>query len=157
MTLLFLLWVVVQSLSHVQLFWTPKVVACQASVSSTVSWSLLKFMSTESMMLSNHLFLCCPLLLPSIFNALNWASGSFPMSWFFISGGQSTEVSASASVLPKTIQSWFPSGLTGLISLQSKGLSIAFSSTTVWKHQLYGTQPSLWSSSHICKWLLEKQ
>ena len=65
------------------------------------------------------------------------ASGSFPVSWLFTSGGQSTGVSALASVLPMNIQGWFPLGLTGLISLQSKGLSRVFSSTTIWKHQCF--------------------
>ena len=76
------------------------------------------------------------------------ASGSFPVSQFFTSGGQSIGVSASASVLPMNIQDWFPLGLTGLISLQSKGLSRVFSNTTVQKHQFFGTQFSLWSNSH---------
>ena len=84
------------------------------------------------------------------------ASGSFPMSQFFAPGGQSIGVSASASVLPMNIQDWFPLGFTGLISLQSKGLSRVFSNTTVQKHQFFGTQVSLWSNSHICTWLLEK-
>ena len=84
------------------------------------------------------------------------ASGPFPVSQLFTSGGQSVGASASAIVLPMIIQSWFPLGLTGLISLQSKGLSRFFSSTTVRKHQFFGTQPSLWSSSHIRTWLLEK-
>ena len=84
------------------------------------------------------------------------ASGSFPMSQFFASGGQSIGVSASASVLPMNIQDWFPLGLTDWISLLSKGLSRVFSSTTVPKHQFFSTQPSLWSNSHIHTWLLEK-
>ena len=84
------------------------------------------------------------------------ASGSFPMSQFFPSGGQSIGVSASPSVHPMNIQDWLPLELTGLISLQSKGLSRVFSSTTVQKHRFFGTQPSLWSKSHICTWLLEK-
>ena len=71
------------------------------------------------------------------------ASGSFPMSQFFASGGESIEVSASASVLPMNIQDWFPLGLTGWISLQSKGLSRVFSNTTVQKHQFFGAQLSL--------------
>ena len=84
------------------------------------------------------------------------ASVSFPMSQFFTSGGQSIRVSASVtSVLPMTIQDWFPLGLTGLISLQSKGFSRVFSNTTVQKHQFFGTQLSLWSNSHIHTWLLE--
>ena len=83
-------------------------------------------------------------------------SGSFPMSRLFTSGGQSIGASASASVLPRTIHGWSTLGLTGLISLQSKGLSRVFSNTTVWKHQFFGAQPSLWSSSHICICVLEK-
>ena len=81
---------------------------------------------------------------------------SFPMSQFFTSGGQVIGVSASASVLPMNIQEWFPSGLTGLISLQSKWLSRTFYNTTVQKHQLIGSQLYLWSNSHIHTWLLEK-
>ena len=83
-------------------------------------------------------------------------SGSFPINWLFTSGGQSIRVSTSASVLPVNIQGWFPLGLTGLISLLSKGLSRVFSSTTVWKHQFFGVQPFLWSNFHIPTWLLEK-
>ena len=74
------------------------------------------------------------------------ASGSFPMIWLFASGGQSS--GTSASVLPMKIQDWFPLGWTGWIFLQSKGLSRVFSSTTIQKHLFFGTQPSLWSSSH---------
>ena len=84
------------------------------------------------------------------------ASGSFPMSKFFASSDQSIGVSASASVLPMNYQDWFLSGLTGLISLQSKGLSRVFSSTPVQKHQFFSTQLSLWSNSYIHTWLLEK-
>ena len=84
------------------------------------------------------------------------AWGSFPMSWFFISGGQSIGASASASVLLMYIQCWFSLGLTDLISLQSKGLSRVFSNITVQKHQFFCTQPFLWSNSHIHTWLLEK-
>ena len=83
-------------------------------------------------------------------------SGSFPMRKFFASGGQSIGASASASALPMNIQDWFPLGLTGWTSLQSKGLSRVFSNTTVQKHQYFGAQLSLWSSSHIHTWLLEK-
>ena len=83
------------------------------------------------------------------------ASGSFPMSQFFTSGGQSIAVSASAPVLPMNIQDWFPLWLTSWISLQSKGLSRVFSNTTVQKHQFFSTQPSFWSNSHIHTWLLE--
>ena len=82
------------------------------------------------------------------------ASGSFPMSQLFTSGDQS--IGTSASVLPMNIQGWFPLGWTGLIFLLSKGLSRVFSSTTVRKHQFFGIQYSLWSSSHIHTWLLEK-
>ena len=84
------------------------------------------------------------------------ASGSFPMSQFFTSSGQSIGVSTSTLVLPMNIQNWFPSGLTGLISLQPKGLSRVFSNTTVQKHQFIDAQLSLWSNSHIHIWLLEK-
>ena len=76
------------------------------------------------------------------------ASGSFLTNQLFTSGGQSIGASAWASVLPMNIQDWFPLGLTGLISLQSKGLSRVFSNTTAQKHQLFGTQPSLWFNSH---------
>ena len=105
---------------------------------------LLKFMSSESVMLSDYLILCCPLLLPSIFPSI-----FFPMSWSFASGGQRIGASASASVLPVNIQGWFPLGLTGFISLLSKGLSRAFSSTITQKHWFFSSQLSLWSSSHI--------
>ena len=84
------------------------------------------------------------------------ASGSFPMSHLFTSGGQSIGVSASASVLPKNTQDWSSSEWTGWISLQSKGLSRVFSNTTVQNHQFLHAQLSLWSNSHICTWLLEK-
>ena len=82
------------------------------------------------------------------------ASRSFQMSQFFTSGGQSIGASALAWVLP--MQDWIPLGLTGLISLQSKGLSRVFSNTTVQKHQFFSAQISLWSNSHIHTWLLEK-
>ena len=84
------------------------------------------------------------------------ASRSFPKSQFFASGGQSIGISASVSVLPRNFQNWFPLGLTGENSLQSKGLSRVFSNTTVQKHQFFSTQLSLWSNSHIHTWLLEK-
>ena len=84
------------------------------------------------------------------------ASGSYHMSQFFLSGGPSIGASASASVLPMNIQSWFPLGFTGLISLQSKEFSRVFSNTTFQKHQFFGAQLSLWSNSHIHTWLLEK-
>ena len=84
------------------------------------------------------------------------ASGSFLMSWLFTSDGPSIGVLVLASVLLMNIQGWFPLGLTCSITLQSKGLSRVFSSVTVWKHQLCGSQPSLWANSHIHTWLLEK-
>ena len=83
-------------------------------------------------------------------------SGSLPMNCLFASGGQSIGVSASASVLPMNIEDWFPLRLTGLIFLQSKGLSRVVSNTEVWKHQLFGTQPSLCFHFYIHTWLLEK-
>ena len=95
---------------------------------------------------SDALFSFCPQTFP--------ASGTFPMSRLFASGDQNTGASASASVLPMSIQGWFPLRLTGLISLLSKGLSGAFSSITVWRHQFVGAQPSLRSSSHNCMWPL---
>ena len=135
----------VQSLSHVWLFATPWTAACQASLSITNSWSILKLMSVESVMPSNHLILCCPLLLlPSIFPRIRIFSNEsvllirWPKYWSF-----------SFNVSPFSEH-------TGLISLQSKGLSRVFSNTTVQKHQFFGTQPSLWSNSHIHTWLLEK-
>ena len=82
------------------------------------------------------------------------ASGSFPMNRLLASGGQSIGVSASASVLPMNIQGWFPLGLTGLISLQSKGLSRVLLSTTLWKHQFFSVQSSLWSNFHIYSYCL---
>ena len=84
------------------------------------------------------------------------ASGSFPMSQLFAWGGQSTGVSASASILPKNTQDWSPLGWTGWISLQSRALSRVFSNTTVQKHQFFSAQLSLYSNSHIHSWLLEK-
>ena len=93
-------------------------------------------------------FSSCPKSLP--------ASESFPVSQLFTWGGQSTGASALASFLPKNIQHWSPSEWTGWISLQSKGLSRVFCSTTVLEHQFFGAQPSLQSSSHIRTWLPEK-
>ena len=80
------------------------------------------------------------------------ALGSLPVSQLFASGSQSIGASASASLLPMNIQSWFPLGLTSLVSLQSKGLSRVFFSTIVQKHQFFGTQPSVWSNSYIHTW-----
>ena len=109
--------VVVQSLSRVWFSATPWTAASQASLSFPISWSLLKLMSIESVMSSNHLILCC---LPSP-PALNFSQHQGLFKWvftsgLFTSGGQSTGVSASTSVLPMNIQGWFSLGLTGLIS-----------------------------------------
>ena len=105
-------------------------------LSCTISGSLLKLRSSESVLLSNHLIHLAPCSsCPQSFSA----SGSFPVSWLFASGGQSTVASASASVLPVNIQSWFPFRLSGLIFLLSKGLSRVFSSTTVRRHQFFGS------------------
>ena len=143
---------VVQLLSCVWLFVTPWTTAHQASLSLTISRSLLKLMSIESVMSSKHLVLCIPF--SSCLQSFP-ASGSFPMSWLFTSGGQS--IGASASVLPMNIQDWFPLGLTGLISLLSKGLSRVFSSITVQRCHtfFFHTLPFLLSSSNISTWLLE--
>ena len=143
--------VVVQSLSHVWFFASSWTAAHQASLSFTITWSLRKPMSLESVMPSSHLILCLPLLLQSF-----PASESFPMSQLLTSGGQRIGASASASVLPMNIQGWLPLGLTDLISLLSKGLSRVFSNSTVQKHQFFDAQPFLWSISHIHTWLLEK-
>ena len=127
-------------LSRVQLFATPWISAHQASLSITNSWSLLKLMSVEPVMPSNHLIFYCPLLFPP---AILSASGSFQMSQFFPSGSQSIGVSDSTSVLPMNTQDWSPLGWTGWISLQSKGVSRVFSNTTEQKHQFFGTKLSL--------------
>ena len=122
----------VQSLTCVRLFVTPWTEACQASLSITNSRSLIKLMSIESVMPSNHLILCLPV--SSHLQSFP-ASGSFQTSQFFASGGQST------------IR--FPLEWTGWKSLQSKGLSRVFSNTTVQKHQFFSTQLYLYSNSHI--------
>ena len=127
-----------------------------------------------------HTRLPCPSPFPGVFPSscpLNWwchpaisssvtlfsfclqsfqASESFPMSQLFASAGQSIEVSALLSVFPKSIQGWFPVRFTSFISLLSKWLSRVFSTTTVWKHQLFGILPSLLSNSHAYTWLLER-
>ena len=151
-----------QSISLIQLFASPWTAARQASLSITNSWGLLKLMSIESVMPSNHLILCCPLF-PHALNLSQhqilfswvpkslWTASklkddcSFPVSRLFTSGGQSIGASPSASVLPMNIQNWFPLGWTCLISLQSKGLPRVFSNTTVQKHQFFGSQSS-WST-----------
>ena len=130
----------VQSFSHVQLFATLWNATCQGSPSITNSQSWLKLMSTELVLLSNHLILCRPLLLPP---------SIFPSIWVFsnesvlTSDGQSIGAAASASVLPMNIQDWFPLGRTGWIFLQSKGPPRVLSNTTVQKHQFFGAQFSL--------------
>ena len=144
--------VVVQLLSWVWLFATPWTAAFQTSLSFTTSQNLLKLMSIELVIPSNHLILCHPLFLL----LSTPASGYLPISWVFASGGQIIVVSASTSVLPVNTEGWFPSGLTDLISLLSKGLIRVFSSTTVQRHWFFGTLPFLLSSSHIHTWLLEK-
>ena len=143
----------VQLLSHVWLFVNPWTAAHQASLSFTVSQSLLKLMSTESVMPSNLLVLCHPfILLPSIFPSIRvFFSESvlhirWPKCWSF----------SCSIALPMNIQGRFPLGLTSLISLLSKGLSRVFFSTMVLKHQFFSSQPSLCSICHICTWLLEK-
>ena len=132
--------------SYIQLFETPWTAARQASLFITNSQSLLKLMSIKLVMPSNHFTLCHPLLLLPQSSPASW---SFPVSQFFASGGQSIGASASTSILPMNIQDWFPFGLIGLISLQSKGLSRVFSNTTVQKHQFLGAQLSSWFNSHI--------
>ena len=147
-----LIFVVVESPSHVRLFEIPWTAARQASLSLTIFQNLPKFMFIESVMPSNHLILCCPLLLPSIFSSIRVFSSElalrirWPKYWSF----------SFSIIFPMNIQGWFPLRLTGLISLLSKRLSRVFSNTTVQKHQFFGTLSSLWSSSHIHTWLLER-
>ena len=125
-----------QLLSRVWLFSTPWTAAGQASLSIINSWSLLKLMSIVSDVIQpSHPVIPFPSHLQSF-----PASGSFPMSWFFTSGGQCIRVSASVLVLPMNIQDWFPLGLIGWISLQSKELSRVFSNTTVQKHQHHSSK-----------------
>ena len=128
----------VQLLSRVWLFTTPWTEVHQASLSITNSQNLLKFMPIELVMPSNHSGLCHPF--SSCLQSFP-ASGSFLRTQFLASAGQSIGVSFSTSVLPMNIQDWFPLGLTGLISLQSKGLSRVFSNTTVQKASI------LWCSA----------
>ena len=125
----------------------------QASLSITISPSLLKLKSIESVMPCNHLILCCPLLLlPSMFPSITASSSEsalhirWPKYWSF-----------SFNISPSNEYSGLITfGLAGLIYLQTKGLSAVFSSTTVWKRHFFGAQLSLWSSSHIHTWLLKK-
>ena len=142
-----------QSLSCVRLFATPWIAARQASLSITnsgiypnpcpSSWWCHPAISSSVIPFSS-----CPQSLP--------ASQSLPMSQLFAWGGQSTGLSALASVLPVNTQDWSPLGWTGWISLQSKGLSRVFSNTIVQKHQFFGTQLSSQSNSHIHTWPMEK-
>ena len=133
------------------LFVTPWTAAWQASLSITNSQNLLKLMSIESVMLSNYLILCCPLiLLPSFFPSIR----VFPKESALCIRCQS--IGVSASILPINIKGWFILGFSGLISLKSKQFSRVFSSTTIWKYQFFSAQPSLWSNSRIHMWLLEK-
>ena len=143
----------VQSLSCVWLFVTPWTAAHQASLSITNSGAC-----SSSCALS---WWCHPTISSSVVPFSSClqsfpASGSIPVSQFFAPGGQSIGASALASVLPMNIQDWFPLGLTGWISLQSKGLSRVFSNTTVQKHQFFSPQFSLWSNYDPKLWLLEK-
>ena len=141
------------SVAQSWLFATSRTAARQASLFIANSRSLLKLRPIESVMSSNYLILCCSLLLlPSIFLSIRVFSNElafcikWPKYWHF-----------SFSISPsKEIQGWYPLGLTALISSQSEGHSRVFSNTTVQKHQFFGTQPSLWSNSHIHTWLLEK-
>ena len=141
---------VVQLFSRVWLFVTPWTAAHQTSLSFTISWILLKYMSTELVIPSNHLILWPP---SPAFN-LSQYQGLFQWVGSSHQVAKVLELQLLASVHPMNIQGWFPLGLTGLISLLSKGLSRVFSSTT-WKHQFCSTQSS-WSNSHIYKWPLGK-
>ena len=146
-----LLCYVVQSLSPVWFCGTPWTI-CNTPGSSVLhylpefAWIHVYWVGGANHLILHHSFL----LLSSIFTSISF----FPMIQLFASGGQS--IGASTSVHPMNIQGCFPLGLTGLVSLQSKGLSRVFSSTTVQKHQFFSAQPSLGSNSHIHRWLLEK-
>ena len=125
---------------------------CTMSGSSVLQY-LLKFAQIHARWVSDAIQpFHRHLLLPSILTSLRVFSNEL----LFSSGGQRIGASVSTSVLPMNIHGWFPLGLTALISLQSMGLSRVFSSITIRKLQFFGAQPSLWSSSHICIWLLEK-
>ena len=141
---------VVQLLNHVQLFVIPWTVAHQASLSFTISWSVLKLMSFESVMPSNHLILCRPLLLPSIFHSIRVFSNEstrclmWPKYWSF-----SISLSNENSELISFNIDWFD-------PLMSKRLSRVFYSTTFQRQQFLGAQPFLLSNSHIHSGVLEK-
>ena len=143
----------VQSLSHVWLFSTPWITACQASLCITNSGVQLNSCPSSQW--------CHPAISSSVIPSSSCpqslpASGSFPMSQLFTWGGQRIGVSASTSVLPMNTQDWSPLGWTCWISLHSKGLSRVFSNTTVQKHQFFGAQLSSQSNSHIHTWPQEK-
>ena len=144
--LLFSHWVMSNSwrhhgLQHARLLWPPLFPGVCSNSCPLSRWGYLTISSSVT---------------PFSFSLQSFpALGFFPMSQLFASGGQSFGASASA-ILSMNIQCWFPLGFTALISLPSKGLWRVFSSTTTWKHQFFGTQPSLWSSSHIHTCLLEK-
>ena len=145
--------IVVQSLSPVWLFVTPWSAACQASLSFTISQSLLRLMSIESVMLSNHLILCHPFLLPTSFFPSIWVFSNestlrirWPKYWSF-----SLSISPSyeyLGLISFRIE-WFD-----LLTVQGT-LKRVFSSIRIQKCQFIGTQPSLWSSSHIHAWVLK--
>ena len=143
--------VALQLLSHVQLLVTTWTVTC----ATLPCPSLTPGVCSNSCPLSQWCYLTISPSAALFFFFQSFpASGSFVMSWLFTSDVQS--IGASPSVLPMNIQGRFPFRLTGLIFLLSMGLSRVFSNTTVQKHQFLGSQPSLWSNSHICIWLLEK-
>ena len=143
---------VVQLLSRVQLFATPWTAARQASLPFTISRNLLKLLSV----VGDAIQPSCPLSSPSPAFYLSQHQGLF--QW--VSSSHQVAKVLKLQHLPMNIQDWFPLGWTDLISLQSrglsKGLSKVFSNTEIQKHQFLGAQPSLWSNSHICMWLLEK-
>ena len=145
--------VVFQSLSRVWLFVTPWSSACLTSLSSTISWILLKFKSIELVMQSNHFILCHPvLLLPSIIPSIKVFSSEstlhirWPKYW-----------SLSFSISPSNEYSRLISFRIDWLDLAGQGTVKNLFNTRVKKHQFFGAQPSLWSNSHILTWLLEKQ
>ena len=153
LSFILLLFVVVPSLSCVWLFTIPWIAGCWAFLSFTISLNVLKLMSIESVMPSNPLILCCPLLLlPSIFSSIRVFSNDsalhirWPEYWSFFSISLSSEY----SVLISFRIDWFD-----LLAVQ--GLTRVFSITTVWKCQFFSVQPSLWSNSHIFTWLLKRK
>ena len=145
--------IIFQSLSPVQLFVTPWTAACQVSLSFTISWSWLKLMSIELLMPSNHLGLYCPLLLlPWIFfqhqGFFQWVDSLHEMAKYQ-SFSFSISPSNKYSGLISFSNDWFD-----LLAVQGTLKSLL--NATVWRYQFFSAQPSLWSSSHICLWLLEK-